>query len=126
MNIEEYQQAVKRTCATEEDKETLKMGLVGMLDELGEVMLPLIYILGLQVTLKEIAGPLKKHLWHGHELESKEHLEEELGDTFWYLTSICNGLDINLGRVLQKNVDKLQKRYPDGFSSERSINRGGS
>ena len=26
--------------------------------------------------------------------------------------------------VMQKNIDKLKKRYPDGFEVERSVNRG--
>ena len=42
MNLTEYQQAVARTCATQEagQAETLKLALVGLQDELGEVAGP--------------------------------------------------------------------------------------
>lgn len=104
MKLSEYQQAVARTCATQEagQAETLKLALVGLQDELGEV-----------------AGPLKKYLWHGHPMDHA-HLQEELGDLLWYLTTLCNALDIALLDVMQGNMDKLQQRYPDGFSLERS------
>jgi NTP pyrophosphatase (non-canonical NTP hydrolase) len=107
MNLSDYQQAVARTCATREagQAETLKLALVGLQDELGEV-----------------AGPLKKYLWHGHPLDYA-HLQEEIGDLLWYLATLCNALDIALLDVVQGNLDKLQQRYPHGFSPEQSLKR---
>lgn len=105
MNMDAYQNAVKRTCATTEARDTMTLALIGLLDELGEV-----------------AGPIKKHLWHGHPLDVA-HVQDELGDVLWYMAALCNALGITLEDVLQSNVQKLQDRYPDGFSSERSINR---
>ncbi|MBQ4118132.1 MAG: nucleotide pyrophosphohydrolase, partial [Oscillospiraceae bacterium] len=32
-------------------------------------------------------------------------------------------LDVSLDEVFERNIEKLKKRYPEGFSSERSINR---
>lgn len=105
MNVQTYQQAVKRTCTTTQEQETIKLALIGLQDELGEV-----------------AGPLKKYLWHGHPLDIT-HLQDEIGDVLWYLTTLCNTLGIDLEQVIQANIDKLAKRYPDGFSSERSLHR---
>lgn len=105
MDISDYQEAAKRTCDLTEQEEMLKLALIGMQDELGE-----------------IAGPLKKFLWHGHELD-RVHIQDEVGDVLWYLALLCNALDISLSEALQENIEKLWKRYPDGFSSERSRNR---
>lgn len=33
-------------------------------------------------------------------------------------------LIVNGAMVMQKNIDKLKKRYPNGFEVERSVNRG--
>ena len=55
----------------------------------------------------------------GHELD-KEHLIKELGDVAWYLAETAAALDVPLEDVLQMNIDKLKKRYPDGFETERS------
>jgi NTP pyrophosphatase (non-canonical NTP hydrolase) len=105
MDISEYQEATRRTCNLTEQAEMLKLALIGMQDELGE-----------------IAGPLKKYLWHGHELDHA-HIQDEIGDLCWYLATLCNALDISLAEAFQGNIEKLWKRYPDGFSSERSRNR---
>jgi hypothetical protein len=41
----------------------------------------------------------------------------------WYLAETAYALDIPLEEVLQGNIDKLKKRYPEGFSTQRSIHR---
>jgi NTP pyrophosphatase (non-canonical NTP hydrolase) len=105
MDLKQYQQEVQRTCATTERKETLKMALIGLTGELGE-----------------IADPLKKSLFHGHDLDCS-HIQDEVGDALWYLAVLCNALNISMDDAIESNVKKLRRRYPSGFSSERSINR---
>ncbi len=46
---------------------------------------------------------------------------QEIGDFLWYLATLCNTLDISLSETLIRNIEKLARRYPDGFSPERSI-----
>lgn len=65
----------------------------------------------------------KKHMFHGHEID-KEHMAKELGDIAWYLATTADALGYDLETIFQMNVDKLLARYPDGFSVERSLNRG--
>ena len=65
---------------------------------------------------------MKKHLAQGHELD-REKLAKELGDIAWYLAETAYALEMPLEDILQANIDKLKKRYPEGFSAERSINR---
>ena len=45
---------------------------------------------------------------------------KELGDIAWYLAEAATALDMDLEDILQANIEKLKKRYPEGFSSERS------
>lgn len=79
-------------------------------------------VMGLCGESGEACDIVKKHLFHGHELD-RESLIKELGDVAWYLAEAAFALDIELDEVLAKNIEKLRKRYPEGFSSERSINR---
>lgn len=58
----------------------------------------------------------------GHELD-KEHLTKELGDIAWYLAEAATALEFPLDDILQANIDKLKKRYPDGFDAQKSLVR---
>ena len=55
--------------------------------------------------------------------EDKEKLKKELGDVAWYLAEAAQGLNVPLSEILQGNLNKLHGRYPNGFSSERSMHR---
>ena len=79
-------------------------------------------VMGLCGESGEAIDIVKKHLHQGHPLD-KEKLAKELGDIAWYLAETAWALDIPLERILRSNLEKLQKRYPEGFSSEKSINR---
>ena len=75
--------------------------------------------MGLSGEAGECTDIIKKHLFHGHELD-KEHLAKELGDVAWYLAVCAHIIGYDLETVLQMNVDKLRKRYPYGFSEDKS------
>ena len=79
-------------------------------------------VMGLCGESGECCDIVKKYMFQGHEL-NREKLIEELGDVAWYLACTAYGLDIPLEEVLKGNIDKLKKRYPQGFSAERSVNR---
>ena len=36
---------------------------------------------------------------------------------------MCTALNINLEEVAQYNIEKLVKRYPEGFKTDDSVNR---
>ena len=105
MNANEYQKAALRTASKYGSYELILNGVLGLSGETGEV-----------------ADHLKKYLFQGHDLK-KEHLAEELGDICWYLAITAKGLGYDLGTIMQMNVDKLMKRYPNGFEAERSLHR---
>ena len=106
MTINDYQRLAMKTLNPELDKkDVLINGVMGLCGESGEAI-----------------DIVKKWLAQGHELD-KEKLAKELGDIAWYLAETAYALEIPLEDILQGNIDKLAKRYPEGFSSERSINR---
>lgn len=106
MNAEMYIAEVLRTYAGKETREDkLILGSLGLAGESGEVI-----------------DMIKKHLYAGHDLNG-DALLKEIGDVLWYLALMCSTFGWTLDDAIRVNVDKLHKRFPDGFSSERSIRR---
>ena len=79
--------------------------------------------MGISGESGEVIDLFKKHLFQGHSLDKKK-VAEEIGDLMFYIVNLCTLLDLDMRVVLQGNVDKLKKRYPNGFEVEKSINRG--
>ena len=106
MKINEYQQLAMRTLNKDlSKKDVLINGVMGLCGEAGEAI-----------------DIVKKHLAQGHELD-KEKLIKELGDVAWYLAETAYALDTDLETVFNLNIEKLKRRYPEGFEKEKSINR---
>lgn len=78
--------------------------------------------LGLAGEAGEVANLVKKGVFHRHGLE-RASIRKELGDVLWYATALCTYLGLDLGEVMKANIDKLQLRYPDGFTFADSKNR---
>ena len=78
--------------------------------------------LGLAGEAGEFANLVKKMTAHGHPFDP-ESLKDELGDVLWYLAEAATAAGLNLEDIASYNIDKLIKRYPEGFSEEHSINR---
>ena len=79
-------------------------------------------VMGLCGESGEAIDVVKKHLAQGHALD-REKLIKELGDIAWYLAETAYALDVSLEAVLRGNIEKLKTRYPQGFSTEKSVNR---
>lgn len=106
MTINEYQMAAMRTSSKKLAlNEHLLNGALGLTGESGEV-----------------ADIVKKCFMQGHEMDV-EHIAKELGDICWYIAETATAIGYDLETIMQMNVDKLMKRYPEGFSSERSQHR---
>ena len=80
------------------------------------------YTLGLVGEAGEVAELVKKHFFHGHDLDVSEIIYE-LGDVLFYLCAICLVLGIDFDEIMLNNNAKLMARYGDGFSKEKSQNR---
>ena len=50
----------------------------------------------------------------------KEEMIKEAGDVAWYLAALCSLIGVPMSDVMQANIDKLNKRFPDGWGSEAS------
>ena len=57
---------------------------------------------------------VKKHMFHGRELD-RDALIKELGDVAWYIARAADALEVPMEEIFQRNIEKLRKRYPDGF-----------
>ena len=79
-------------------------------------------VMGLCGEAGEAIDIVKKWLAQGHDLD-KEHLAKELGDIAWYLAEAATALDLSLDEILEGNIEKLKKRYPDGFKTKDSLAR---
>ena len=79
-------------------------------------------VMGLCGESGEAIDIVKKHLAQGHDLD-REGLIKELGDIAWYLAETATALDVSLEEVLERNIEKLRKRYPEGFDTKKSQNR---
>ena len=102
MEINEYQKLAMRTLNPEIDKKELILNAsMGLCGESGEVI-----------------DLVKKHLFQGHDLDD-ERLIKELGDVAWYLAEAATALNVDLSEILEKNIKKLENRFPDGFNSNR-------
>ena len=56
--------------------------------------------------------------------DNREHLIIELGDLMWYVAQATQALGVSFEEVLERNVKKLEKRYPGGnFDIYYSENR---
>jgi len=107
MTMNEYQKAALRTAKPHMDVYAqLQEGALGLCGEAGEV-----------------ADYIKKGIYQGHVMKT-DRLVEELGDVLWYAALLADAAGVGLDEVAQANVDKLWKRFPEGFDSDRSVNRG--
>lgn len=78
--------------------------------------------IGLAGEAGEVADHIKKGVFHDHGVD-KEKLVKELGDVLWYVAALATKIDVPLGEIMERNIIKLQQRYPDGFKAEDSIKR---
>lgn len=106
MTLDDYQlQATRSKPPMRPLDQALQLGALGLTGEAGEV-----------------ADIVKKHVYHGHELD-RINLVKELGDVLWYVAYTAERLGVSLQEVAEINIAKLKARYPNGFESTRSIDR---
>lgn len=107
MRMNEYQRDAMRTAQLvgRSEVETLTEAALGLSGESGE-----------------FSEAVKKHKYHRHEMNAAQ-AALEIGDVLWYCALAATALGLTLEEVAEMNLAKLRARYPDGFDSERSVNR---
>jgi len=104
--LKEYQELCKATAKKFEsaEKEILTWGL-GIAGEAGDV-----------------ASCIKKTF--AHDNDQKTGIRENIGDALWYAAMICNFFEWDMQEVLDENIEKLRKRYPEGFTIQDAKRNG--
>ena len=72
---------------------------------------------GINAEGGEFMEIVKKMIFQGkpYNDDNREHLIIELGDIMWYVAQACKALDISMDDVVARNIEKLMKRYPEGY-----------
>lgn len=107
MTGSEYQALARRTMNTQLGAEELKMhAITGLASEVGEI------------------HSLYQHMiQHGEFDVDQGELFKEIGDAMWFIAELCTCYGRSLDEIMCANIDKLKKRYPEGFDVERSVHR---
>ncbi len=105
-NLKEYQELCKLSAKKfeTEEHEILTWGL-GIAGEAGDV-----------------ASCIKKTV--AHKNDQREGIKENIGDTLWYMAMICNFYNWDFQEILNENLEKLKKRYPQGFTEKDAARDG--
>lgn len=98
--LKKYQQECKRTVRDFKSKEH-------------EIMT---WGLGIAGESGDVAGCIKKTYIHMN--DQTAGTRENLGDVLWYVAMICNFYGWDIEDIFKENMEKLRKRYPDGFTEK--------
>ncbi len=105
MDIKEYIKQSERTLIDQGQDSNLLHGAIGISTEAGEIL-----------------DAFKKNIYYKKELDVV-NLKEEIGDVMWYVAILCRELNLDMGDILQTNIDKLKARYPDKFTNHQALFR---
>ena len=83
--------------------------------------------LGLTGEAGEIANKVKKFIRDGatkdEYLAKRIEIGYEIGDVLWYCAVLADELEMNLGHIMEKNLEKLADRHKRGKISGSGDNR---
>lgn len=106
MTLNEYQELAQRTSNRALDtKGHLLNGVLGLAGEAGE------------------CADLVKKCYFQDARPINDALIDELGDVLWYVAETAAARGVTLEEVAAHNVEKLRRRYPEGFDAEKSLHR---
>lgn len=93
----------------------------------GVVILPEMYdllhaTLGISGEAGELLDAVKKSFIYNKPLDVV-NAKEELGDIMWYIALACRTLNVSLEELMQMNIDKLTKRYPEKYTDAHASAR---
>ena len=80
-------------------------------------------VIGMMAESGEFAEVVKKKIFQADTKFSDDeifHMKRELGDVLWYWVQGCIALGFTPHEVMDENIRKLEKRYPNGFEVIRS------
>jgi len=105
VTLNEYQELAGRTINNNLSREEmLRHSLFEMCAELGEIQ------------------SIYQKVYQGHKIEVEE-VQKEVGDLLWGVAEFCTVNGWWMEKIAEMNIEKLRKRYPNGFTEERSLHR---
>ena len=78
--------------------------------------------LGISGEAGELLDAIKKSFIYNKPLDFV-NAKEELGDIMWYMALACRTLNVSFEELMQMNIDKLTKRYPEKYTDEHASAR---
>ena len=105
MNFDEYQHLASRTAKELPTDKAILHAVVGLADEVGE-----------------FCSAIKKSEIYGQPLDM-DNLAEELGDILWRVQYAATVFGMSLETIARLNVEKLAKRYPEGYTDYHAVAR---
>lgn len=74
--------------------------------------------MGISTEAGELMDVLKRHCFYGTGKDlDLVNLKEEYGDILWYVALGCKFLDCTIAELMDMNIRKLYKRYPEQFDA---------
>lgn len=77
-------------------------------------------VMGLVTESAEIMDAIKQARIYNKPLD-QINLIEEMGDVMWYLAIMADALGVEFEEIWDKNIRKLEARYPDRFKTENGL-----
>ena len=69
------------------------------------------------------AGELVEGILKGGGNIDKTNMLEEVGDLLWYVAILVDALGMGIEEAMMVNINKLRKRFPEGFTEHHALNR---
>ena len=103
----DYQEKIKRTweASSHYSNPDMEHAIYGIVTEAGELM-----------------DQFKRAKFYGTKLDII-NIKEEVGDILYYIAALLNNIESTFDECQDLNINKLLKRYPDGFSKDKAVNR---
>lgn len=76
-------------------------------------------LLGISAEAGELWSLVQKVFWYNKSMTAEEFKAQvalEIGDVLWYAAETCSALGLDLGEVMEANITKLRKRYPEKYT----------
>jgi NTP pyrophosphatase (non-canonical NTP hydrolase) len=75
-------------------------------------------------TLQRLLADPERELLSGDPFpHGLPNISNELGDVQWYIALASTAIGTTIADVMEQNIAKLRRRYPDGFSAQASQER---
>jgi NTP pyrophosphatase (non-canonical NTP hydrolase) len=123
--IDDYAKFVDHTTSMESKDYIALVDRLWAIEDTANLPRLLTAVIGMQSETGEFAEIVKKCVFQGKELDEsvKFHLKRELGDIIWYWAQGVMSLGFTPSEIIKENINKLEKRYPNGFETIRSEHR---